>query len=126
MHALDGLSWRSSFQVLALMVAVGLGPAGPVANAASFGLAAPIVSVVEDVIAVVTAVLAVFLPVLVLVMAVGLGFLAWRVWGVWARRHYRTGFGGFANVQNTFHKEKAAFIAAFLLAQRARLFNQWV
>ena len=57
--------------VIALIVHLLKAGARPAANAASFGLAAPVLSVVEDVTSVVLSVLAILLPVLVIVVLAG-------------------------------------------------------
>lgn len=63
--------------VLALVVHGVKALTRPVANTASAGAAAPVLSTAEDVVAVVMSLLAVFLPILVLLGLVGLVFGAW-------------------------------------------------
>mgnify|MGYP004516951845 CR=1 FL=1 len=71
--------------VIALLVHAGKAAIRPVANAATFGLAAPVLSVVEDVASVGLVVLAIVVPVLVVVAIAAL------VWGavVYVRRRRR-------------------------------------
>jgi uncharacterized membrane protein len=59
--------------LLALTVHTGKLLARPAANAATFGLAAPVLSTVEDAVSVVLAILAILAPVLVLLGLAGLG-----------------------------------------------------
>lgn len=63
----------------------------PVANAATAGLAAPVLSVVEDVGSLLASVLALIVPVLVVAGALLVGILAWRVI---ARRRRRVAAAG--------------------------------
>lgn len=65
--------------VVALVVSLTKSTVRPAANVATAGMAAPVLSTVEDVVSVVLVVLAILLPVLVLVAVVALGWAAFRV-----------------------------------------------
>lgn len=65
--------------VVALVVSLTKSTVRPVANVATAGMAAPVLSTVEDIVSVILVVLAILLPVLVLVAVVALGWAAFRV-----------------------------------------------
>lgn len=65
--------------VVALVVSLTKSTVRPAANVATAGMAAPVLSTVEDIVSVVLVVLAILLPVLVLVAVVALGWAAFRV-----------------------------------------------
>lgn len=65
--------------VVALGVSLTKSTVRPVANVATAGMAAPVLSTVEDVVSVVLVVLAILLPVLVLVAIVALAWAAFRL-----------------------------------------------
>ncbi len=65
--------------VVALAVSLTKSTVRPVANVATAGMAAPVLSTVEDVVSVVLVVLAILLPVLVLVAIVALAWAAFRL-----------------------------------------------
>ncbi|MBI5338142.1 MAG: DUF4126 domain-containing protein [Mycolicibacterium rufum] len=65
--------------VVALVVSLTKSTVRPAANVATAGMAAPVLSTVEDIVSVVLVVLAILLPVLVLVAIVALGWAAFRL-----------------------------------------------
>ncbi|RZT26121.1 uncharacterized protein DUF4126 [Mycobacterium sp. BK558] len=65
--------------VVALAVSLTKSTVRPAANVATAGMAAPVLSTVEDIVSVVLVVLAILLPVLVLVAIVALGWAAFRL-----------------------------------------------
>ncbi|MDH6197566.1 hypothetical protein M2272_004221 [Mycobacterium frederiksbergense] len=71
--------------VTALVVSLTKSAVRPAANVASAGVAAPVLSTVEDVTSVGLVVVAILLPILVLVALVALGWGAFRLWR-WRRR----------------------------------------
>jgi hypothetical protein len=65
--------------VVALVVSLTKSTVRPAANVATAGMAAPVLSTVEDIVSVLLVVLAILLPVLVLVAIVALGWAAFRL-----------------------------------------------
>lgn len=63
--------------------------ARPVLNAGTGGVAAPVVSTVEDTLAVTFSLIAIFLPVLVVVLLAGLAWMLSRIWKAAKRRRER-------------------------------------
>ncbi len=72
--------------VIALTVHVGKAATRPVANVATAGVAAPVVSTIEDVGAIGMSLLAIVAPVLVLVALALLGLFGWSLWRTARRR----------------------------------------
>jgi len=76
--------------VVALAVSLTKSAVRPAANVATAGVAAPVLSTIEDVTSVGLVFVAILLPVLVLVALVALGFGVFRLWR-WRRRRATTG-----------------------------------
>ena len=68
-------------------------------NTVTFGLAAPVLSVVEDVVAAITSILAIIAPILVLVMLALFAWLAWRVIRWRRQRRHRPRGGTMASTR---------------------------
>ncbi len=62
-----------------------------VLNSVTFGIAAPVVSTIEDTGSVTVSVLAIIAPIVILAVFAILGFVAWRVWRRWRRRRNTSG-----------------------------------
>jgi hypothetical protein len=77
--------------VVALVVSLTKSTVRPAANVATAGMAAPVLSTVEDITSVVLVFLAILLPVLVLVAAIGLAWAAFRL--IRRRRRSRAAAG---------------------------------
>jgi hypothetical protein len=76
--------------VVALVVSLTKSAVRPAANVATAGVAAPVLSTIEDVTSVGLVFAAILLPVLVVVALVALGFGVFRLWR-WRRRRAATG-----------------------------------
>ncbi|KOX23878.1 DUF4126 domain-containing protein [Nocardiopsis sp. NRRL B-16309] len=87
----DGVSWGPVIagMVIALVFHAAKTLARPVLNSVSFGVAAPVVSFLEDVVSFVTSLVAILLPLLILVVFPLM--VAAGVWAVRGRRRRRAG-----------------------------------
>lgn len=92
--ALDNSTWMQEHPWVGIVLGIvvsGLVHSGkmvarPVLNAGTGGIAAPVVSTIEDSAAVVFSVVAIFLPLLVIVLFGGLAWLLMRIWRAAQRR----------------------------------------